>query len=317
MDFSALNNYKLLPALISILQTKNLTESAKALHVTQSSMSKTLAQIREAFGDAIVIRQANQFMLTARGETLKAQLPDLIQQLDNLYRPDLLDLSQCERKFTFASSDYVAQAVFPLVCHKLAQQAPNASVEYHMWHKEGLENLADQPLDLVSTIGDTIPENLHGKEMAQDTQVVMFRSSHPLAANNGFSLDDYIAQKHVVITGGGDKDSPVEKTLAKQGKQRQIFARMPFFQSAIELLLTTDTLLTTPLHIAVDFAQRYPLQIRPLPIELKEHHYYLLWHKKYHQDPEHKWFRELCLPVLEQHLIKTIEHGMKILHSYQ
>jgi DNA-binding transcriptional LysR family regulator len=75
--------------------------------------------------------------------------------------------------------------------------------------------------------------------------------------------------------------------------------------------------LTTPLHIAVDFVQRYDLQIKPLPITIKEHHYYLLWHAKYQQDPEHQWFRRLCYPALQHHLQATIEQGMSLLHDSQ
>ncbi|SQD78511.1 type 2 periplasmic-binding domain-containing protein [Moritella yayanosii] len=88
-------------------------------------------------------------------------------------------------------------------------------------------------------------------------------------------------------------------------------------QSAIELLVKTDTLLTTPLHIAADFAQTYDLRIIALPIALKPQQYYLLRHAKHHQDPEHTWFRELCHPFLKNHLERTKTLGMKLLHTYK
>lgn len=309
-----MNNYKLLPALISILQTRNLTESARHLNVTQSAMSKTLNQIRDAFHDKIVIREANQFVLTRKGELLKNQLPALMRQLDNLYLPDVMDPHLCQRKFTFASSDYVAQAILPSICSGLSLHAPNASVEYQLWQKDKLTELAENPLDLVSTIVSAVPENLQGKVMAEDQLVVVFRNIHP-QANQALSVTDYINAKHVLISGGGDKDSPVDQALSHIGQQRHVFATVPFFQSAIELLLKTDTMLTTPLHIAADFAQSYDLQIRRLPIDVKPQHYYLLWHTKHHQDPEHKWFRELCYPLLQDHLTQTIANGMKLLHA--
>lgn len=309
-----MNNYKLLPALISILQTRNLTESARNLNVTQSAMSKTLNQIREAFHDKIVIREANQFILTRKGEELKEQLPALMQQLDNLYVPNSMEPSLCNRKFTLASSDYVAQAILPSICCDIELAAPNVSIEYQLWHKDKLAALAEHPLDLVSTITESIPENLHGKMMAEDQLVVVYRSAHPQSASD-MSIADYIKARHILISGGGDKDSPVDRALSAIGQQRNVFATVPFFQSAIELLLKTDTMLTTPLHIAADFAQNYDLQVRPLPIDIKPQHYYLLWHAKHHQDPEHKWFRELCYPFFKEHLDQTIKQGMKLLHT--
>lgn len=300
---------------MSILQTRNLTESARLLNVTQSAMSKTLTQIRAAFHDKIVIREGNQFVLTRKGEELKVQLPLLMQTLDNLYLPRLMDPSLCQRQFTLASSDYVAQAILPSICCELAVNAANASVEYQLWHKDKLTELADMRLDLVSTITDTVPENLHGKSIGEDQLVVVGRSQHPLCQQDTLSMTDYINAKHVLISGGGDKDSPIDLALLALNEQRQVFASVPFFQSAIELLLTTDTLLTTPLHIAADFAQTYDLQIMALPIDLKPQAYYLLWHAKHHQDPEHAWFRELCYPFLKNHLERTKALGMKLLHG--
>lgn len=310
-----MNNYKLLPALISILQTRNLTESARQLNVTQSAISKTLTQIRAAFHDKIVIREGNQFVLTRKGEELKAQLPLLMQTLDNLYLPNVMDPSQCKRQFTLASSDYVAQAILPSICCELAVDAKNASIEYQLWHKDKLTELADMPLDLVSTITDHMPENLHGKSLGEDQLIVVCRRQHPLCQADALSIKEYINAKHLLISGGGDKDSSVDLALSALGEQRKIFASVPFFQSAIELLLKTDTLLTTPLHIAADFAQTHDLRIMILPIKLQPQQYYLLWHAKHHQDPEHTWFRELCYPFLKNHLENTKTLGMKLLHA--
>lgn len=311
-----MNNYKLLPALVSILTTKNLTESAKSLNVTQSAMSKTLSQIRLAFDDQILIREGSHFVLTARGETLKSQLPTLMQQLDDLYLPNAVNLESCQRVFRFSSSDYVAQAVFPEILKQVEIEAPNVGVEYLLWKKEKLVDSSSQNFDLITTIADTMPENLYGKLMAEDQSVVVVGASHTLA-NKDLSLNDYLSARHILISGGGDKDSIIDQALKAKGQRRNIIAHVPFFQTAIELLLTTESMLTIPLHIAAEFSKKHSLHIKLLPMSIKPHQYYLLWHAKYQQDPEHVWFRELCLPILKNHLDTRIEQGMKLLHGDQ
>ena len=306
----------MLPALVSILKTLNLTESAKQLDVTQSSMSKTLSQLRIDFHDKIIVREANHFILTKKGEDLKKNLPLLMLQLDNLYSPESMQANLCERKFTIASSDYVAQALLPSIFCKVEVEAPKVSVEYIPWQKDYLYHFADQNVDLVTTIADTVPDNLYGKRMAEDKLAVVFRKSHPKFTNN-MDIDDYITSRHIVISGGGDKNSPVDHALAKMDLNRKIVASVPFFQSGIELLLTTDTLLTIPLHIAADFSQRYDLTIKALPLDIEPQHYYLLWHAKHNEDPEHIWFRDLCFPLIKQHLEKTITLGMKLAHNHK
>ncbi len=310
------NNYKLLPALISILQTRNLTVSAHELNVTQSAMSKTLTQIRDAFHDKILIREGNQFVLTHKGELLKAELPVLMQSIDLLYAPDEMDLKQSRRCFTIASSDYVAQAVLPNITHEMHEKAPNVSLEFQPWQASKLYELAETQVDLVTTIVDDVPENLQGKWFAEDEQVVMLREDHPLLKKGEpLRLDEYCQSQHIVISGGGDKNSLLDQALMNQGYQRQVLIKVPFYQAAIELVLKTDALLTLPMHIAGDFAQRHPVSLRKLPIVLAPNQYYLLWHSKHHHDPEHKWFRELCTGYLQQHLIKTIEDGVKYIHT--
>ncbi|WFQ80207.1 LysR family transcriptional regulator [Xenorhabdus sp. SF857] len=311
-----MNNYKLLPALISILQTLNLTESSKQLGVTQSAMSKILHQLREDFHDKIIVRETNQFILTLKGEKLKEKLPVLMQQLDNLYTPEIMEPDLCKRKFTLASSDYVAQAILPSIISDIEVDAPNVSIEYKLWHKDNLNKFSEQNIDLVATIADTIPDNLYGKMMAEDQLAVAFRNIHS-KANSDMTINDYIEGRHILISGGGDKDSSVDHMLAKMNLNRHIYTTVPFFQAAIELLLKTDTMLTIPLHIAADFAQHYDLQIRRLPIDIKAQQYYLLWHAKHHQDPEHRWFRDICFPLIKAHLERTIEQGMKLIHTYK
>ena len=311
-----MNNYKLLPALISILTTRNLTESAKDLNVTQSAMSKTLSQIRQAFDDEILIREGSQFVLTDRGEQLKIRLPMLMQQLDDLYLPNTLDLENCCRVFRFASSDYVAQAVFPEILQQVEKEAPNIGIEYLMWDKEKLIDTSSSQVDLVTSIIDTVPENLYGALMAEDQSVVVISDSHTLA-DKPLLLGDYLSARHILISGGGDKDSLIDQALKINGHERKIIAQVPFFQSAIELVLSTNAMLTLPLHIAAEFSKKHALKIKPLPISVKPHNYYVLWHAKYQQDFEHTWFRELCLPILKNHLETRIQQGMKLLHASQ
>ena len=147
-----------------------------------------------------------------------------------------------------ASSDYVAQFVFPGICSEIENTTPHASVDYQLWQKSWLTQLSERPLDLVSTIAEDIPENLYGKKMAVDVQVIVMRQNHPLTRCL-FTFNHYLAEKHIIISGGGDKDSPVEEALVALEEEREVLATVPFFQSAMDLLMKSDAILTTPLAL--------------------------------------------------------------------
>lgn len=305
-------NLNLLPTLKVLLETRNISRAAELLHLSQPSISKQLGQLRNEFGDELLVREGQRWLLTPRAETLAAQLSDSLCVLERLYEAPGFDPGRCERVFRLASSDYVAQHILPDICAALAREAPLAALEYSLWDKRQLPQLWQSELDLVSTITDLVPEQIRGLHQGEDRLVVLMGSHHPLAGNP-LGLDEYLAWPHLQVSGGGDKDSPVEQVLAPQGLGRRWFARVPFFQAAVEVLLRTDCLMTTPAHIAWQLSREHGLTFRDLPFATRSQQYHLLWHQRHHQDPAHKWFRELAYPFLREHLQRTIAESRKLL----
>lgn len=294
-------NLNLLPTLKVLLETRNVSRAAELLHLSQPSISKQLAQLRREFGDELLVREGQRWLLTARAEQLASQLGGSLSALERLYAPPAFAPAECGRVFRFASSDYVAQHILPDICKALAEQAPLAAIDYQLWDKHQLPRLWELELDLVSTITDEVPALIHGRQQGSDHLVVLMGAHHPLAGQP-LTLEGYLAWPHLQVSGGGDKDSPVEQVLAPLGRQRRWFAHVPFFQAALEILLRTDCLLTTPAHIAWLLAERHALRFAALPFATREQHYHLLWHQRHHQDPAHRWLRDLAWPILSGHL---------------
>ncbi|MFM5171665.1 LysR family transcriptional regulator [Aeromonas veronii] len=305
-------NLNLLPTLKVLLETRNISRAAELLHLSQPSISKQLAQLRSEFDDELLVREGQRWLLTPRAELLAAQLADSLSALERLYEAPGFDPSRCERVFRLASSDYVAQHILPDICAALAKEAPLAALEYSLWDKRQLPQLWQSELDLVSTITEQVPEQIRGLHQGEDRLAVLMGRHHPLAGKT-LSLDDYLAWPHLQVSGGGDKDSPVEQVLAPQGLSRRWFARVPFFQAAVEVLLRTDCLMTTPAHIAWQLSCGHELTFVDLPFATRDQQYHLLWHQRHHQDPAHRWFRELAYPFLRDHLQRTVGESRKLL----
>ncbi|MGY3808914.1 LysR family transcriptional regulator [Aeromonas veronii] len=305
-------NLNLLPTLKVLLETRNISRAAELLHLSQPSISKQLAQLRSEFDDELLVREGQRWLLTPRAEALAAQLADSLDALERLYEAPGFDPSRCERVFRLASSDYVAQHILPDICAALAKEAPLAALEYSLWDKRQLPQLWQSELDLVSTITEQVPEQIRGLHQGEDRLAVLMGCHHPLAGKT-LNLDDYLAWPHLQVSGGGDKDSPVEQVLAPQGLSRRWFARVPFFQAAVEVLLRTDCLMTTPTHIAWQLSCGHELTFVDLPFATRDQQYHLLWHQRHHQDPAHRWFRELAYPFLRDHLQRTVGESRKLL----
>ena len=144
---------------------------------------------------------------------------------------------------------------------------------------------------------DALPDNLHGRSLGEDKPVCAMRAGHPLAAGE-LTLEQYTSWPHARIVAGSDKDSFVERHLARLGMQREVRLAVPFFASALRIVADSDLLLTIPEHIAAVLSRHAPLVWKPLPFDVHTYRYWLLWHARAHHDPAHQWFRNQVYEVL-------------------
>ncbi|MCW9052794.1 MAG: LysR family transcriptional regulator [Motiliproteus sp.] len=284
-------NLNLLRALATLLEEKNVTRAASRLHLTQSAMSRQLGQLRDYFDDPLLIREGNDYLLSARAIQLQPRVQAILSEIDNLREEDGFDPASCQRRFHFACTDYVAQFKFPKLLARIQKEAPGISIVYEMWKPEWLGRLGQLPLDFVSTTVLKLPDNLHSIIMGQDQPVCLMSASHPLCAEENPSLKSLLEYPFVRVNSGGDKDSFFDQALRSKGLSRQIFFEVPFFSAAFQVVAQNQCLMIIPEHIAQNAAQLFPLSYRPLPVPVPENHYHLCWHTQHDRDPAHTWLR--------------------------
>jgi DNA-binding transcriptional LysR family regulator len=297
-QFSSLS-LSLLCTLDTLLELRNLSHAALRLDSSQSVLSRHLAHLREAFGDPLLVRQGREFVLTARAEALVIPLKQVIADLDALSDPEQFYPERCTRTFKLAASDYIAEHMLPILIKRLQQVAPHVSIEYLTWQPTRFDLLASGELDLVTTMLDDAPAELHGRVLGEDRPVCVMRGGHPLCGKP-LSEDDYLACPHVRISGGGDKDSFVDKYLKQTGRSRDIRLEVPFYAAAMQVVSDSSMLVTLPEHIAVKLASLYPVTWSPLPFIEHTHRYWVLWHRRTHNAPAHQWFRSLVYELWQE-----------------
>lgn len=288
----------LLQSLKVLLDTRNLTHAADRLGMTQSAMSRHLAQLRQEFQDPLLLREGQRYVLTERAQELQAQLEPLLESIERLYQPPHFDPTSCQREFTFAGSDYLAEYMLPDIMERVMPQAPQLRLSFTPWQAGRFHILVDQAVDLVATIATQVPDNLYGKSLGQDKPVCVMAADHPLRERGALTLDDYLAWSHAQLSSASDKDSFIEPLLARAGRQRDVRLSTPYFVSAVSIVARSRLLLILPEHLAAHFTRLFPLCARPLAFTDHTYHYWLLWHARVDKDPAHRWFRGQVFDVL-------------------
>lgn len=292
-------NLNLLRALAVLLEQRNVTRAANELRLTQSAISRQLAQLREYFSDPLLVREGNDYLLTARAQQLKPRLQDLLTQIDSLREEEAFDPALCSRRFAFACTDYVANFMFPDVLSALHSGPNSIDLSYKIWQSEWLDSLGSRPVDFAATMIKKVPDNLYGIHLGDDEPVFLMQSGHALTQLSEVDLESLLDYPFISITSGGDKDSFFDIELNRLHKQRRIAYEVPFYASAFNVLVKTQMLLIVPRHIAKKACEFYDLIWRDLPLDqVPEHNYYLLWHSVHQHDGAHRWVREMIADLM-------------------
>ncbi|PSW08384.1 LysR family transcriptional regulator [Photobacterium rosenbergii] len=291
-------NLNLLRTLQVLLEESHVSRTAERLCVTQSAVSRQLTQLRELFGDPLLIREGNRLLPTPKAQQLKGKVDKILASCQGLLDEPDFSPQHWAGPIILASSDYVAQYILPDIVEQVQQQAPGANISYRLWSPEYLSHLADLDIQLVSTMLPQIPEGLCGAHIGSDYPVCAMRGQHPLANQPSLSLQQLAAYPHMRVSAGGDKDSFVERELRAQGLNRNVQFSVPFFSAAFQTLVRTDMLMVLPEHIARNMQAWFDITFKLLPIPKPEHSYWLVWHPRYENDPAHRWFREQVLTVM-------------------
>jgi len=168
-----------------LLTCANVTHAAAQLSVTQSAMSRNLSLLRDHLGDPLLIREGTRYLLTDRAKQLLPRLHSLMFDIKELFSGAKFDPAGCRRSFVMASSDYVAQYIFPSIVDAIHRVAPQVQLHYRMMESPMLEELGTLPVDLVATLVPESPENLYGRHLGSDYPVCVMAENHPLAGKEG------------------------------------------------------------------------------------------------------------------------------------
>lgn len=292
-------NLNLLRSLHVLLDECHVSRAAERLHLTQSAVSRQLAQLRELCADPLLVRDGNQLLPTPKALSMQSKLTELLGEFDALLSDKPFDPKTWQQEFVIASSDYVAQYILPEVVSKTVEQAPKVDIAFRLWQPNFLPQINELGIHLASSMLPEPPKHLSSVKIGEDKPVCLMRQHHPLASKSFLSCESLVKYPHLKVTGGGDKDSHADIALRQLGFQRRIALKVPFFSAAINALQSSDYLMIVPEHIARNLSSDFNLTYQNLPFEVQSHLYWLMWHPKYDLDKAHQWMRENLLSVME------------------
>ncbi len=286
-------DYSLLPPLMALLEEKHVSGAARRLYITQSAASKKLAQLRDLFKDPLLIRVDNHYVLSPLAEKLYPQVRNLFLQAENVLHFQPFDPSTDELDIQFATVDFYAMEKLPSIIPHILARCPGLTMTVHQWSRLNMQQLLFGEIHCALTDLDAaeIPDCFNSVKLNNCRPVCLIRKDHPLA---GQPLDEasFLRSGHICHHFGEMSVNYLDAYLEKRGLARNIVYRCQSVRACCSLCARTDLILSTVGPIAETYAREFGLAIYPIPFPIPEYADYLIWHKRFDDNPRHRWFRE-------------------------
>jgi len=293
----------LLTVLDALLSEGSVVAAARRLGLSASAMSRTLARLRTATGDPLLVRAGRGMVPTPRAAELRERVHELAQDARAVLRPagTGLDFATLKRIFTIRSNEsFVEIFAAPLVAAVTAV-APNVRLRFAPKPDKDVRALREGMVDLeIGVLGESGPE-VRLQALFRDHFVGAVREDHPLVREGKITPERFAACGHVVVSRRGHAIGPVDEALADLGLARTIVAVVPGFRAALAVASASDlvALVTGSFFNATQAGRTRssPTQVRSfsLPVKTEAITVSQMWHPRLDTDPAHRWLRGLVL----------------------
>ncbi|MBZ9922451.1 MULTISPECIES: LysR family transcriptional regulator [unclassified Mesorhizobium] len=287
----------LLVALDVLLDEGSVARAATRLRLSPSAMSRTLARLRAATGDPLLVRAGRGLVPTPRAQELRQQVGRVVQDAETLLRPArLLDLPGLERTFTLRTNESFVEEFGPRLIARIQADAPGVRLRFAPKSDKDMASLREAAIDLeVGVAGETGPE-VRIQALFRDRFVCAVRSGHPLG-QGAMTPERYAAGRHINVSRRGRERGPIDEALSRLGLQRTVVCMASGFSAALAMARASELIASVPERHTQ--GARAGMQTFSLPVDIPAVTISMLWHPRLDADPAQRWLRscvrEICM----------------------
>jgi len=240
-------------------RTRQTTEAARRLGVTQSTVSHALARLRDLFADPLFVRRAHGLEPTQRALELAPRIDSLIDMAGAVLTKDRFDPALSGRRFRLAAAEFVAAQIGGHLVETFRREAPRASFSVDFLLGDAtLDVLRRGEVDLVLGQFLSLPAGVEAEVLYQDRYCVVARERHPKI--KGAVDKRTYARLSNIFVGRSGETGITDATIPSPSVVSTV-ALVPRWLTALSMVSTSDAIATCPRRLAVRMAGVLGLQV--------------------------------------------------------
>jgi DNA-binding transcriptional LysR family regulator len=280
----------LLVIFAAVAEERNITRAASRLLLSQPAVSRALHRLRGMFQDDLLIRTADGYEPTPKGQRLLQDLATMLPRLARLMAGGEFDPSTEDATFRIAATDHAAGLLVPGLCKSVLSKPAKVKFSFVPLHAGQYEALEKGRIDLVlDSDHDTTTSHL-SKEVIFEVDFVCVVSAKS-KFKRAITLKQYLDGEHVGVDIIGGVQTHPDTRLAAIGKKRRCPLVVAQHTVAMRVAAMTDAIATVPRRMALLEAPKKVTKILEAPAVLGSFKYVMLWHERMQTDAAHVWLR--------------------------
>lgn len=167
----------------AIIEEGSLRRAAERLHVTQPALSRSLIQLEQYFGQALVERHARGVRPTLFGRKVLSASLRLMRQWELTDRELRTEANATTIDLRIGAGPVWRTVILPVVMLDMQQRFPNVVFEIHRAHPtESYRDLSEGRLDVILSGTGQEPQQprLIQKQLGIVRNIVVAREDHPI-----------------------------------------------------------------------------------------------------------------------------------------
>ncbi|USD43249.1 HTH-type transcriptional regulator YidZ [Vibrio sp. SCSIO 43135] len=291
-----------------LLQEQSVTKAAKKLSVTPSTVSKSLAKLRDWFDDPLFVNTPQGLRPTPLASSMEASLSDWLQ-IGSEIVSRRGDEAPSGVRFNLGVESPLSLIMVDELTSRIHHTYPDSKVKFHNWDYDSLDAITRGEVDIGFTGRESHPRSKESLDLLPyfidfevlftDLPLVYVRNDHPVLQQE-WSLETFLSYPHINVTWEKSESWALDDILIELGQHRNVNLTMASFEQALFVAEKPGhNMITT----APKYCQRYCNQLHPnlvaLPIPVDEEQqqklkipFTMIWHKRNNQNPKIQWLRD-------------------------
>jgi DNA-binding transcriptional LysR family regulator len=284
----------LLVALRALLRERNVTRAGEAIGLSQPATSAALARLRRHFGDDLLTRDGQRYILTPLGTSLLDQAEVALRYVEHTFaaRP-IFDAASSDREFTVVMSDYALAVLGPELLRTLERQAPNVRLRIEPTNREAVDDAqsALRTADLMVLPRGYLAD-LPSADLYRDRWVCVCAADNALVGD-ALTADQLARLRWITTYDAPTQFTPADKALKLAGVERRADVVVESFLTVPFLLSRTQRVCVLQQRLAQTLQAASAVRLVELPVLVPELVEALWWHPSRTSDPGQRWLQQV------------------------